>query len=367
MEDAVVFLAVFAFTLALTPLLKQRAASWQLVDLPGERKVHTGAVPLVGGLAMGIAFLIVYAAMRPAGETTTFFGLTAGIVLTLIGGALDDRRELRATLNFPFQIFAALLIATFGGALVTHFGQLMSPQVCTLGSWSLPITIVCIVGLMNAINMSDGLDGLAGSLVLAACLGFGYAAGAGGDATMFTMICLAAGATVAFLVYNARSPWGRPATVFMGDAGSLLLGLLVAWFSIRLAMSDRPSIAPITAVWILAVPLADMGTIMVRRMLRGKSPFVGDREHIHHILLALGMSHYRTTVTLFVAALVLAAVGIAADKAGVPAYVMFYLFLGLLVQYGVAAEILCRRLALRNPQELPALSVDFVDQPAPPR
>ena len=84
------------------------------------------------------------------------------------------------------QQWAALIIATYGGALLTHFGQLMSAQLCTLGSWSLPITIVCIVGVMNAINMSDGLDGLAGSLVLAACLGFGYVAGAGGDARMFT-------------------------------------------------------------------------------------------------------------------------------------------------------------------------------------
>jgi len=365
--DAVVFLTVFGVTLALTPLLKQRAASWQLVDLPGPRKLHHGAVPVVGGLAMGIAFLIVYAATRPPEETSRFFGLAAGVVLTLVGGALDDRRELRASLKLPFQIFAALIIATYGGALLTHFGQLMSAQVCTLGSWSLPITIVCIVGVMNAINMSDGLAGLAGSLVLAACLGFAYVAGAGGDARIFTMICLTMGATAAFLVYNARSPWGRPVTVFMGDAGSLLLGLLVAWFSISLAMSERPSLRPMTAVWILAVPLADMGTIMVRRMLRGRNPFLGDREHIHHILLAMGLSHHRTTAVLFAAALVLAALGIAADKLGVPSYFMFYGYLAVLAVYGITAEILCRRLNLRQPQAGLALSIDFVDQTAPPR
>jgi UDP-GlcNAc:undecaprenyl-phosphate GlcNAc-1-phosphate transferase len=366
-EDAIVFLTVFAVTLALTPLLKQRAAGWHLVDLPSTRKHHSGAVPLVGGLAMGTAFLIVYAATRPAGETTTFFGLTAGIVLTLVGGALDDRRELRASLKFSFQIFAALIIATYGGALLTHFGELMSPNVCTLGRWSLPLTVVCIVGVMNAINMSDGLDGLAGSLVLAACIGFGYAAGAGGDAKMFTMICLAAGATVAFLVYNARSPWGRPATVFMGDAGSLLLGLLVAWFSIRLAMSERPSLAPMTAVWILALPLADMGTIMVRRMLRGRNPFFADREHIHHILLAMGLSHQRTTAVLFGAALALAVAGIAAEKAGVPSYFMFYGYLAVLVIYGITAEVLCRRLNLRRPQDALVATGDLLEQPAPPR
>ena len=288
MEDAVAFLTAFLVTLALTPLFKQRAARWRLVDLPDTRKLHSGAMPLVGGLAMGIAFLAVYAVTRPVADPSQFLAIGAAIALTLIGGALDDRGELRITLKFGFQIFAAAVLATWGGTVLTHFGNLMTGNLFTLGRWSLPLTIVCIVGLMNAINMSDGLDGLAGSLVLAACLGFGYAAGAGGDAAMFTVICLAAGAIAAFLVYNARSPWGGSASVYMGDAGSLLLGLLVGWFAIRLAMAERPSLAPITAVWILALPLADMGTIMARRMLRGRNPFVGDRQHLHHIMLALG-------------------------------------------------------------------------------
>ena len=350
MGDAVVFLIVFVVTLALTPLFKQRAASWQLVDLPDTRKLHDGPVPVVGGLAMGIAFLAVFAATRPAGEPFQYIGVAAAIVLTLVGGALDDLRGLRATPKFAFQIFAALLLATWGSTALTHFGSLVSGDVLALGRWSVPITVVAIVGLMNAINMTDGLDGLAGSIALAACLGFGYAAGASGDAAMFTVICVAAGAIAAFLVYNARSPWRGPATVYMGDAGSLLLGLLLAWFSIRLAMSERPALAPMTAIWIVALPLADMGTIMVRRMLRGRSPFVGDREHLHHILVAMGLSPYRTTGALFTVSLVFAAIGIGTERAGVPSYVMFYVFVGGLLVYGVTAEILCRRLALSSPQ-----------------
>jgi len=348
--DAVVFLVVFLVTLALTPLFKQRAASWQLVDLPDTRKIHDGPVPLVGGLAMGIAFLAVFTATRPVGDPAQFLGVAAAIVLTLMGGALDDLRGLRATPKFAFQIFAALLLATFGGTVLTHFGSLVTENVLTLGRWSVPLTVIAIVGLMNAINMTDGLDGLAGSVALAACLGFGYAAGAAGDAAMFTVICLAAGAIVAFLVYNAGSPWRGPATVYMGDAGSLLIGLLLAWFSIRLAMSERPALAPMTAVWIVALPLADMGTIMVRRMLRGRSPFVGDREHVHHILLATGLSPQHATAALFIASLALAVFGIAAEHAGVPSYVMFYLFVGSLFFYGAAAEALCRRLGMRKPR-----------------
>jgi UDP-GlcNAc:undecaprenyl-phosphate/decaprenyl-phosphate GlcNAc-1-phosphate transferase len=102
-------------------------------------------------------------------------------------------------------------------------------------------------------------------------------------------------------------------------------------------------------------------------MLRGRNPFLGDREHIHHILLAMGLSHYRTTAVLFAAALALAAFGIAADKLGVPSYFMFYGYLAALAVYGITAEILCRRLNLRQPQATSALSIDFVDQTAPPR
>lgn len=350
MGDAVVFLVVFVVTLALTPLFKQRAASWQLVDLPDRRKLHDGPVPLVGGLAMGIAFLGVFAATRPVADASQYIGVTAAIMLTLMGGALDDLRGLGASTKFAFQISAALLLATWGGTLLTHFGTLVSGEELALGRWSLAVTVVAIVGLMNAINMTDGLDGLAGSIALAAFLGLGYAAGAAGDAAMFSVICVAAGAVAAFLVYNARSPWRGAATVYMGDAGSLLLGLLIAWFSIRLAMSERPSLAPMTAVWILALPLTDMGTIMVRRLLRGRNPFVGDREHLHHILLAMGLSPYRATGALFIVSLVLAAIGIGAERAGIPSYVMFYVFVGVLLIYGIAAELLCRRLALRNPQ-----------------
>lgn len=350
MGDAVGFLGVFAVTLALTPLLMRRAASWRLVDMPDARKRHTGAIPAVGGLAMGLGFLLLYGIARPLADSAHFLGVAAAIMLTLAGGALDDRLGLRAALKFAFQIGAALLIALWGGALLTHFGQLLGPARLNLGSWSLPLTVVCIVGLMNAVNMMDGLDGLAGSQMLAACLAFGYAAGMTGDAATFTVISLAAGAIAAFLVNNARVPGRAGARVYMGDAGSLMLGLLVAWVAIRLAMSERPALAPITAVWIVALPLADMGTVMVRRLLHGKSPFVGDREHVHHLLLASGMSSQRTTAVLFGASFALAAVAIAADRAGAPQYVMFAVYLVYIAGHGVAAELASRRLALGRDQ-----------------
>jgi UDP-GlcNAc:undecaprenyl-phosphate GlcNAc-1-phosphate transferase len=189
--------------------------------------------------------------------------------------------------------------------------------------------------------------------VLCACLGFGLAAVLAGDGVMFAAICLTGGAAAGFFVYNARLPGRGPAAVYMGDGGSLPLGLILAWCAIQLAMGERPALAPITAVWILGVPIADTVTLMVRRALRGRSPFAGDREHVHHMLIALGLSTGHTVLLIALASLLLACVALAAQYAGVPEYVMFYLYAAGLVAYGAGAEMLCRRLGLRPPQVKP--------------
>ena len=349
MPDAAGFLLVFAATAALTPVLMQRAQQWRLVALPSDRKLHSGAIPVVGGLAMGLAFLAAYLAQGALSEAGNSLAVAGAIAVALLGGVLDDRHELSAALKFSFQIVAAALLVLWGGALLTHVGNLMSAQLFTLGRWSLPLSLFAIVGVMNAINMSDGLDGLAGGFALAACLGFGFAALMAGDAIIFTAICLAAGAVAGFLVHNARLLGRGTAPVYMGDTGSMLLGLLLAWFAIRLAMSERPALAPISAVWVLALPIGDTVTLMIRRAIRRKNPFTGDREHLHHILLALGLSSGKTVLILIGTAALISIAGLTAERTGVPERVMFYLFVVGMLAYGVAAEILCRRLLLRQP------------------
>ena len=167
-----------------------------------------------------------------------------------------------------------------------------------------------------------------------------------GQAPEFAVICITAGTAVGFLYFNARLPWRRHAAVFMGDTGSLLLGLLLGWFAVRLAMAERPALAPITAVWILALPVGDTVTLLVRRALRGRNPFRADRHHLHHILVALGLSSGRTTALLFALALALGLAAIAAERLGVPQYAMFYLYMTGLVAYGFAADFACRKLEL---------------------
>lgn len=347
MLDALGFLGVLAVTVALTPLLMRYAAHWRLVDVPDTRKLHAGSVPVVGGIAMGLALLLALAAIHPVADNTQFLALAGAVVVTLCGGVLDDRFNLRASLKFAFQIAAAALLVVWGGALLTHLGNLMSENLFTLGRWSVALSIFAIVGVMNAINMADGVDGLAGSLVLAACLGFGYMAVTGGNAALFTAICLTAGAVAGFLLFNLRPPSRGAAAVYMGDTGSLLLGLLLAWFAIRLAMDEHPALAPITAVWIVGLPIADTVTIMLRRMLRGRSPFLADREHLHHILAALGLSQGRVVGVMCAIAIGFAAIGIAAERMSIAQHVMFYAYVAWMILHGVCAELACRRLRLR--------------------
>jgi UDP-GlcNAc:undecaprenyl-phosphate GlcNAc-1-phosphate transferase len=342
------FVAVFLVTVFLIPALMRRAPVWGLVALPDTRRLHAGAIPVVGGLAMGLAFILAWIALRPGLGSAAQFALPTAAAVTLLGGALDDRRELGASAKFAFQIVAAVLVAAWGETLLTSVGHLLTSDLFTLGRWSLPLTVFAIVGVMNAINMTDGVDGLAVTNVLCACLGFGLAAVLGGNSFLFTVICLTGGAAAGFFVYNARLPGRGPAPVYMGDGGSLLLGLLLAWCAIELAMKGRPALAPITAVWILGIPIADTITLMVRRALRGRSPFAGDREHLHHILLALGLSTGQTVLAIALASLALAVVALAAQLGHVPEYVMFYVYMTGLVAYGAVAEVLCRRMGLRR-------------------
>jgi UDP-GlcNAc:undecaprenyl-phosphate GlcNAc-1-phosphate transferase len=344
MSDVLGFLLAFGITAAAIPVLARAAGSWGLLAHPGPRKSHDEPVPAVGGLAMGAAFLAAYAFTGLAASLSTL--LAAAVAVTLVGGVLDDRHELRSLPKFGFQIAAAAVLAYSGDALLTHLGQLMSQQLFTLGRWGPLLTVFALVGVMNAINMADGLDGLAGALTLAACVNFGAAASIAGHAPEFAAICITAGAAAGFLYFNARSPWRSRAAVFMGDTGSLLLGLLLGWFAVRLAMAEHPALAPISAVWIIALPVGDTVTLLVRRALRGRNPFQADRQHLHHILIALGLSPGRTVVLLAILSFALGAAALAAEALKVPEYAMFYTYMAGLVAYGIAAEIACRKLKL---------------------
>ncbi len=208
-------------------------------------------------------------------------------------------------------------------------------EVALTGSVAFLFTLFCVVGVINALNMSDGLDGLAGGLALIAAgwlivlVQSAPSLQRGNSDALLILVMVIAG----FLCFNLRPPWRARASVFMGDAGSTMLGFVLAWFLVHLSQGPAAVMVPMTAVWILAVPLLDTVAVMIRRIRAGHSPFAADRQHLHHLLLGLGLSDGQTTALLLAVALTTGAAGVAAYGLGAPEHLQFYAFLVLFGLY----------------------------------
>jgi UDP-GlcNAc:undecaprenyl-phosphate/decaprenyl-phosphate GlcNAc-1-phosphate transferase len=299
-----------------------------LADLPGGRKQHHGAIPVTGGVAMFAGFA----------AASLISGLVAGPTLALVtalalmvaGGAADDMRDITPRSKFFLQLIAALLMTSWADVQVTQLGDLLGLRPVNLHGWAIPFSVVCALGMINAVNMLDGLDGAAGGVALVAALWMAWGAAAQGLGAQCVLLLLLAAAIAGFLVWNLRVPCRRQATVFMGDAGSMMLGLALCWFSIDLTQGAGRTLPPMACVWLLAVPLLDMARVMFLRLLRGKSLFGADRGHFHHILVARGHSVAAAAWILIGTSAVSGAIGAGAWKLGVPDWAMFYAFSALL-------------------------------------
>jgi UDP-GlcNAc:undecaprenyl-phosphate/decaprenyl-phosphate GlcNAc-1-phosphate transferase len=331
MHDSLSTLVSFGITgvsgLALIPLAT--AVRW--VDQPRAHKTHEDATPLVGGLAIYLGVVIAATFLPEPFEQALPF-LVGGTFL-LIVGAIDDRVGLAPSTRFAAQIGAALIMTLWGGVVLRDLGPLLGGTGVELGIFAVPFTLFAAVGVINAVNMIDGLDGLAGGLVLIALLVLSHAVFASGAEGEGYLLLTAAAAVLAFLLFNFRLPGRRCAAMFMGDGGSLFLGYALAWALISLSQAPHRAIAPVTALWIVAIPLCDAVGAMLRRMLRGQSPFQADRQHFHHVLLAAGFSVPTAVSILLMLAAGLVGIGYGAQIAGIPNWVMLGLFMGLFWAY----------------------------------
>jgi UDP-GlcNAc:undecaprenyl-phosphate GlcNAc-1-phosphate transferase len=320
-------------TAALIMLFRRHALQLGVVDVPGGRKHHHGDIPLVGGLGMfgGLALI----ALATGSFFTAHAPFFAAISLLVITGFIDDRSGLSPKIRFALQAIAALIMVYGADVRLTNFGDLFGFGDVTTGRFSAPITVFAVLGVINAINMIDGVDGLAGGVSLIALLVFSAFAASAGFLNLTLLLPLAY-VIAGFMLFNLRTPWRSHASVFMGDAGSVLLGFSLAWYAVDLAQVHQ-AFTPITAIWILAIPLMDTTALMIRRVRKGRSPFSADREHLHHILLRAGFTPGQTVATVYALSLLLAVVGAAGWSEGAPEYVMFYSFMTLfgLYYYGV--------------------------------
>lgn len=276
-----------AVTWLLVWLLKPVAWRLNLLDFPRGRKGHEAATPVTGGLAMTLGTIAGgLVAVRTASPELTY--LILGMALLLAVGLLDDLRDLRWWVRILAQVAAALGLYYGGGVRVEQLGGVFGFPDLTLGPLSLPLTVIATVGLINAINLIDGVDGLAGSLVLSALLMLSAAAVYAGNGELAGEVLILAGAVFGFLAWNLRVPGRTRAAAFMGNSGSALLGLAIAWVCFRLTQNPGHPVSPVLALWLLPVPVMDCLVLIVRRRREGRSPFSAGCDHIHHCLRDAG-------------------------------------------------------------------------------
>ena len=308
---------------AATFLLARAAGVLNLVDHPGGRKTHARPVPLVGGLAVFIALLGV-ASFTGIANGAAYFLFALSIVIAV--GLWDDVADIRPRVKFAIQIAASCLMIWGAGVELTSVGDLLGWRPIGLWIFAVPMTIFAVVGVVNAVNMMDGLDGLGGSIALVAFAWYAAVAALSGLDVQFRVALIFCGAIAGFLVFNLRLPWQKQARVFLGDAGSLMIGFALGWFAIDLTQGEGRTMPPIAALWVLLLPLADCVSLMTRRLVKRKSPFVADSHHIHHYLLARGYNAQQTLAILVMLSAFFGAVGFIGWRLKLPEAALFWPF-----------------------------------------
>lgn len=284
------FITSLFICMALIPPLQLNAGRWSFMDLPGGRKVHANPIPRIGGIAFGSAALLSIFFWGPQDPAVGPVLLSALVILAF--GIWDDR----ANLNYKVKLIGQL-VAVFAVVIV---GDIRLEQVPFLYDenaplWlALPLTVVFLVGAANAVNLSDGLDGLAGGLAFLSFAGIAYLAYLSHDTTVLVFAAGFLGGLLGFLRYNTY-----PARIFMGDAGSQLLGFSMGVLVLLLSDPSRNPFPVTIGLLVLGLPFLDTIAVMGQRLAKGRSPFIGDRNHVHHKLLALGLSHYEAVIVIY--------------------------------------------------------------------
>ncbi len=283
-------LSVF-ITVSLIPIMTRLAARFQIVDFPDQRKIHTIPVPRIGGLAIALGAAVPVILWMTGDDFLRAYLIGAGVLVLF--GLVDDMKGLGHKAKFAGQIVAAMAAVFYGGARIDSLGMLWPGGAQLPGCFALPLSIVAVVGVTNAINLADGLDGLAGGISLLSFCVIGYLAWLVGNNDVVLLSLSLAGAIFGFLRFNTY-----PASLFMGDTGSQLLGFSAVVFAIKITQGDTP-LSPVLPLIILGFPVLDTLTVMVERIRDGRHPFSADKNHFHHRLMRLGLSHAEAVFAIY--------------------------------------------------------------------
>ncbi len=333
MPTAAAFLIALLSALALTPLARRLALRAGVLDHAlSSRKVHGQPIPRLGGVAIVAAFFAAVGALALGSdevralllaEGTRSGALLAGGLVIAGLGLYDDLRGAGAGVKLAVEAAVAAGLYAAGWRIDAVALPLLPPL--ELGWLSLPVTVLWVAGVTNAVNLIDGLDGLAGGVAALAALALGALAGLGGSPLAALLAVALAGAALGFLRMNLH-----PATIFMGDTGSLFLGFVLSALALGARHEPSGAVTLLSGALVLGVPLADTTLAIGRRALRGAPLFRADRGHLHHRLLAAGLGHRGAVAALHgcAAALAAAALALAAGGAAVDALVLAVLLVG---------------------------------------
>ena len=309
-------------------LLRPVALAVDLVDRPDTRKRHEGDVPLIGGIALTLAVWIgALLFMRTQGY---YVALLGGLTMLTITGVVDDMRGLSPITKLLVQLFAAILMTSWGGVYLVTLGDLMGRREIVLGNWGIPLTLFAVVSVVNAMNMSDGLDGLCGGLALIGFSWFAYLAGEMDNYAAQRICVIMCGALLGFLLFNMHSPIRGRMRVFLGDAGSLMLGFCIVWFAVELTQpqyNNGRQVPPVVMLWVLGFVLIDLLAVVLRRAMKGRNPLAADRSHLHHILLRLKLRPHVIVWIILLCNAGMGAVGVISWKFVVTEQTLFVCFL----------------------------------------
>jgi UDP-GlcNAc:undecaprenyl-phosphate GlcNAc-1-phosphate transferase len=321
------FLVSFLCVLTFRPL----AIGFGLVDRPSSRKQHAGNVPLVGGLAIYTAIFLSSFLFIPFDAHYKMYLISTAFMVLI--GALDDYHDLDAGLRLIAQFLIGSLMVFGTGLYIENLGNIFGFGDVELGIIGPIFTLLAVVASINAFNMTDGVDGLVGSLSINSFLTIGILAVLSDAQLTMELPAMFFGAIFAFLFFNLGLFKKGKYKVFMGDAGSMLIGLTIIWLLTFSTQGENAFIKPVTVLWIIAVPLIDMVSVMLRRVIRGISPLVASRDHLHHIFLFKGLSSFKTTLTIATISIAASSVGICFNILNTPDYLSLSFFVLVFLLY----------------------------------
>lgn len=325
-------ISIFLFTTVFLFFARKVAKKIGLVDRPNYRKRHQGVIPLVGGISVYAGICLTFATANYYIPHSLLYLSCAGVLVLV--GALDDRYDISVKIRALVQAAIAVVMMLMGHLYLRSLGYIFGPWELTLGPFGFLLTLFSVWASINAFNMVDGIDGLLGGLSCVSFAAIGLILWFDGQTSLAMWSFAMIAAILPYIMLNL-GVMGRRYKVFMGDAGSTLIGFTIIWILMESTQGKHHPMSPVTALWIIAIPLMDMIAIMYRRLRKGMSPFSADRQHIHHLIMRAGFSSRQALVLITFTAALLAAIGVAAEYSHfIPEWVMLVLFLLAFLLYG---------------------------------